>query len=153
MKKSNRLSITLHALVHMADQPEAAVTSEVVAGWLQTNPVVVRRTFGLLRDAGFVNAARGPGGGWMLARPAEAISVNEIYAALGERVLVGMGVAAVGHSGCAIQKTVSAALHDVIEQAETRVADRLSTVTLADLLAGGQGGFAEHRKKRKSDAV
>ena len=43
------------------------MTSEALAKCLGTNPVVVRRTMGSLREAGLVAAERGHGGGWRLA--------------------------------------------------------------------------------------
>lgn len=153
MKKSNRLSTVLHALVHMADEPDDAVTSETLAGWLQTNPVVVRRSFGLLREAGLVRAERGPGGGWVLARPAKAIAVSEIYAALNERVLVAIAAQPLGHAGCAIERTVTGALKGAIDEAESLVTARLARLSLGDLLAAGHGGFAAHRKKARHHAA
>ena len=51
MKRDSRLSLVLHALLHMA-QRDDSMTSEQLAACLNTNPVVVRRTLGLLRQAG-----------------------------------------------------------------------------------------------------
>ena len=66
MKRNSRLSSTLHILVHMAEKPEHALTSEQLATFIHTNPVVVRRTIAGLRDAGIVTSSRGHGGGWLL---------------------------------------------------------------------------------------
>ena len=49
MKRDSRLSWVLHALLHMS-QADRSITSDQLAGWMDTNPVVVRRTMGLLRD-------------------------------------------------------------------------------------------------------
>lgn len=46
----------------------------------------LEQLFGKLRRAGLVLSARGPGGGYRLARPAEALNVAEIIAAVDERV-------------------------------------------------------------------
>ncbi|TIN81526.1 MAG: Rrf2 family transcriptional regulator, partial [Mesorhizobium sp.] len=59
MKRNSRLSSTLHILVHMAEKPEQALTSEQLATFIHTNPVVVRRTIAGLRDAGIVTSSRG----------------------------------------------------------------------------------------------
>lgn len=50
MKRDSRLSSILHALLHMAEH-DGPMTSEVLGRCLGTNPVVVRRTMGLLREA------------------------------------------------------------------------------------------------------
>ena len=55
MKRNSKLSASLHALVHMAQTPGRAMTSEEIAAWLHTNPVVVRRMVAGLRDAGILH--------------------------------------------------------------------------------------------------
>src|ERR1700754_32191 len=87
MKSSERLSAALHVLVHMAERPDAALTSAAMAAFVGTNPVVIRRGFAGLRQAAIVTSVKGHGGGWRLARPAEAITLAEIQHALGERVV------------------------------------------------------------------
>jgi DNA-binding IscR family transcriptional regulator len=60
MKRSSRLSIALHALVHLHAQPDKSLTSAALATCLMTNPVVVRRVLGELREAGIVEASKAP---------------------------------------------------------------------------------------------
>ena len=88
MKRNGKLSASLHALVHMAERPERPMTSEEIASWLNTNPVVVRRMVAGLRDAGILSSARGHGGGWTLARPAETILAQRA-----ETILTGSALA------------------------------------------------------------
>ena len=61
MKRDSRRSAVLHALLHMAEQ-ERPMTFEALGLCLGTNPVVVRRTMGLLGEAGLVASDRGPAG-------------------------------------------------------------------------------------------
>jgi DNA-binding IscR family transcriptional regulator len=63
MRRDSRLSGVLHVLLHMAEQ-DGPVTSEVMAKAMTTNPVVIRRLMAGLRDAGYVRAENGHGGGW-----------------------------------------------------------------------------------------
>lgn len=131
MKRNSKLSASLHALVHMAQMPERAMTSEQIAAWLHTNPVVVRRMVAGLRDAGILSSARGHGGGWMLARPAETITLAEIVAALDER-LVPFNTEPES-PGCLVERAVNEALDGVRDEIEKLLTERLSKVTLADL--------------------
>jgi Rrf2 family protein len=78
MKSSNRLSVALHVLAHLAEQPDATMTSEELARCVRTNPVVIRRTLAGLREAGLVSSTPGPGGGWALARHAARISIADV---------------------------------------------------------------------------
>ncbi|TSD87054.1 Rrf2 family transcriptional regulator [Mycobacterium sp. KBS0706] len=144
MKHSERLSAALHVLVHMAERPDAALTSAEMAAFVGTNPVVIRRGFAGLRQAGIVTSVKGHGGGWRLARPAEAVTLAEIQHALGERV-VSLTAFEVGQPTCLILRAVTAALDEAMQDAERALDRRLATLTLADLAAdarrlnGGRG--------------
>lgn len=131
MNKDSRLSGVLHCLLHMAEQ-DAPATSESLALAMQTNPVVVRRLMGGLRDAGFVASARGHGGGWLLSCPLEQVTLRDIHEAVGAPSLL-----AVGHReeqpGCLVEQAVNAALGDAYARAEALVLERLGGVTLAAL--------------------
>ena len=67
MRRDNRLSATLHALLHMAEQ-NRPMTSAELAICMTTNAVVVRRTMAGLREAGLVRSEKGHGGGWEIAQ-------------------------------------------------------------------------------------
>ncbi|RUX64712.1 Rrf2 family transcriptional regulator [Mesorhizobium sp. M7A.F.Ca.US.014.04.1.1] len=133
MKRNSRLSSTLHILVHMAEKPEQALTSEQLATFIHTNPVVVRRTIAGLRDAGIVTSSRGHGGGWLLGRAPEKISLAEISVALGETLLPFSTDPE--SPGCLVEQAVIAVLDDFRNAAERLLAEKLSRITLADLTA------------------
>jgi len=132
MKKSSRLSIALHALVHLHAQPDRQLTSAALATCLMTNAVVVRRILGELREAGIVNAAKGPNGGWSLARPAADITLRQVYQAMGERLLV-RTESDPGDRDCAIVRSVDRVMHDFLDDAEALLAARLARVRLSDI--------------------
>ena len=136
MQQSSRFSVALHVLTHLVDAPEPQ-TSERLATCVGTNPVVVRRTLAGLREAGLVASARGTGGGWSLVRPAAEITLRDVYAALGERLLVAVSVAPSGTPGarCRIQKAVAGTLDEFLDDAEALLAARLGRLTLATLAA------------------
>lgn len=123
----------MHILVHMTETREHALTSEQLATFIHTNPVVVRRTIAGLRDAGIVTSTRGHGGGWQLGRAPESISLAEISAALGETLLP-FG-SEPESPGCLVEQAVIAALDDFRVEAERLLAEKLSGITLADLAA------------------
>lgn len=131
MKRNSRLSVALHLLLHMAERPEAFVTSEQLAGWAESHPVVIRRTFAALREAGILTSIKGHGGGWRLARPPGQVSVGDIQAALEERLLG--HVLAEESPGCLVERAVNDALAQAMAEAERLLNKRLSRLSLADL--------------------
>lgn len=133
MKRNERLSVALHALLHMAERGGQPMTSADLAACTDTNPVVIRRTFAGLRERGLVSSAKGHGGGWTLARAPDAITLGQIQEAIAQRV-VAVSLPEESH-GCLVERAVGAALDGAVREA-TRVLDaRLDTITLADLLA------------------
>src|SRR3546814_3114318 len=58
---------------------------------MQTNPVVVLRILAGLREAGFVRSEKGHGGGWTIARDLSAITMRDVYDAIGRPHLMAMG--------------------------------------------------------------
>ncbi|MFV3129548.1 Rrf2 family transcriptional regulator [Niveispirillum sp. KHB5.9] len=131
MRHDSRLSRMLHALVHM-DRLAGAATSEMLARMLNTNPVVVRRTMGGLRRHGLVRSEKGHGGGWVLARTLDEISLLDIYRALDEPQLFALGPS-VDNPDCLVEQAVNGALDMALVEAKAVLLARLEKVTLGDL--------------------
>lgn len=132
MKRSSRLSLALHALVHLHKQPDQAITSTTLATCLMTNPVVVRRVLGELREAGIVASTKGHDGGWRLLRPANEISLRTIYSAMGESLLI-RTESDPGDRQCGIVRAVDTVMGEFIADAEALLAARLERVSLDDI--------------------
>jgi len=133
MRHDTRLSRVLHILIHM-EKHEGAATSESIAAMLQTNPVVVRRTMAGLREQGYVSSEKGHGGGWVLARPLDEITLLDIYRALGAPGLFSIGLAG-DNPDCVIEQAVNAALFEAMTEAESIFLSRFGNITLSALAA------------------
>lgn len=152
MKRDSRLSGILHVLLHMAEEPGPA-TSERLAAALDTNAVVVRRTMAGLREAGLVRSERGHGGGWIVARALDEITLLDIHAALGSPNLLALGNRTEA-PGCLVEQAVNAAIDEGCREAEALLLERFGRVTLAALSAdvrarlAGRGGIGDARLER-----
>lgn len=133
MKRDSRLSAVLHALLHMSQRGEP-MTSDALAQCLGTHPVVVRRTMGLLREAGLVSADRGHAGGWRITADLAQVNLRQLHEALGEPALFAVGNR---HENppCLVEQAVNAALDDAFDEAEALLLERFAAVSLADLAA------------------
>jgi len=133
MKRDSRLSSVLHALLHMSEQ-DRPMTSDELAECMRTNPVVVRRTMGLLREAGFVTSERGHSGGWRIEADLSKLTLRQLHEALGEPT-----VFAIGNRNetpdCLVEQSVNAVLDSAFAEAEALLLERFASVTLADLAA------------------
>lgn len=131
MRTDGRLSRMLHVLLHMA-RHDGPFTSAQIAKMLATNPVVVRRTMAGLREAGYVRAAKGRGGGWTIACDLRSTTLLDIHRAVGGNDLFAIGGGEL-HPPCAVERVVNTALNDALREAERLLHDRLGQVVLADL--------------------
>ena len=133
MKRDSKLSLALHALGHMANAPDTALRSEELAKIGPTNPVVVRRVLGLLRDACIVTSAKGHDGGWRLARAADAISVADVYDALGEPFFAKHAKGIDNPPHCAIERSLHSTMQSALSRAEAVLKADLAQFSIADL--------------------
>lgn len=120
-------------LLHMAEHP-GPVTSEVLARAMTTNPVVIRRIMAGLREQGYVSSEKGHGGGWRLSCDLNAVTLRDIYVALGSPTLLAIGNRAEA-PGCLVEQAVNAALGQAFGEAEALLLARFGEVTLAMLSA------------------
>lgn len=131
MKRDSRLSSVLHALLHMAEH-DGPMTSEMIGQCLGANPVVVRRTMGLLREAGLVTAERGHAGGWRISADLASVNLRQLHEALGEPAVFAIGNRN-ENPQCLVEQSVNATLEDAFAEAEALLMERFADVTLADL--------------------
>ncbi|MCX4405379.1 Rrf2 family transcriptional regulator [Streptomyces sp. NPDC059837] len=136
MGASSRMTVATHALTWMArvcpQRPDGIVTSEQIAASVNTNPVVIRRTLGRLRDAGLVESQRGQGAGWRLARTPESITLRDVYLAVEPNPLLALHPAPPNQE-CPVGRGIPPVLREVYSRAEGAMRDELAAVTVADV--------------------
>lgn len=136
MKRNSRLSLALHTLGHMAGDPDRARTSAQIAAHAGTNPVVVRRVLGRLREAGLLTSERGHAGGWHLARPPQNITLADVYLALDERLIAPDDET--DTPDCSIEYALHRRVADLMHDIERTLIERLATTTIADVRDAGR---------------
>ncbi|MFE1585337.1 Rrf2 family transcriptional regulator [Streptomyces sp. NPDC058737] len=136
MSANSRMTVAVHVLTWMAlvhDRGRDVVTSDQIATSVATNPVVIRRSLGDLREAGLVTVRHGAGAGWTLARAAESITMLDVFRAVHDEPLFAL------HRGepnqaCPVGRGIRPALRGVYADAEEAVRRELARVTIADVL-------------------
>lgn len=137
MSESQRFPVAVHALVYLAHKgaraPEGAVSSALLAASMPTNPVVVRRVTAMLGKAGLVGARSGAGGGAWLMRAPETITLDQVLRAVDG--CAHLGLPPPGARGCPVGEKIPKVVAAAIKAADEAAAERLSRITVADLLA------------------
>jgi len=143
MRRDSKLSSVLHLLLHMAhsDRP---LTSDELAGFLHTNPVLVRRTLAGLRERGYVGSGKGHGGGWVVTADMATVTLRDIYDAVGAPTVFAMGNR-VEEPSCLVERVVNQSLASAFDEAEALLIQRFAGVTLAELSERFNAQYAHHR--------
>jgi Rrf2 family iron-sulfur cluster assembly transcriptional regulator len=126
-----------YAVMAMADlaghADRRAVSLAEIAERQQLSVAYLEQLFARMRRRGLVVSARGPGGGYRLARPADETTIAEVVTAVDEplRATRCGGKAA----GC-MRGGARCLTHDLWEETGRHIHDYLSSVSLADVLSG-----------------
>lgn len=132
MKLSTKGRYAVMAMVDIGQQgPIRPVSLADIAGRQDISQEYLEQLFGKLRRAGLVESARGPGGGYRLALPAEEILVADIISAADEplRMTRCEGDAI---DGCV--KGERCCTHDLWASIGRQVNSFLSNITLGDVV-------------------
>lgn len=136
MSDSQRFPVAAHALAYMAHKgattPETAVSSALLAASMPTNPVVVRRVTAMLAKSGLIATRPGANGGCWLLREPERIGLDLVLRAVNGCAHLGMPPP--GAKGCPVGERIPRAVGSAIKAADQAAAERLSRITVADLL-------------------
>ncbi|GAA0921574.1 Rrf2 family transcriptional regulator [Pseudonocardia zijingensis] len=125
--------MAIHALTMLGRWDDRSLTSAEIADSLASNPVLVRRILGNLRDAGLVWSTEGRGGGWTLARSPREITLHDAFTAVEEGPVLSRH-AHPPSEACAIGRHMEALLEKEFRAAEQAMEERLSRTTIAHLV-------------------
>lgn len=109
------------------------MTSERIALSVNTNPAVVRRLLMQLSAAGLTASQLGTGGGAILAKAPEDISLLDIYSAVDELELFPLHRSP-PNVKCLVGRNITDVLRDVADSAESEVRKELAGRKLADVV-------------------
>jgi Rrf2 family transcriptional regulator, iron-sulfur cluster assembly transcription factor len=137
------IDIGQHAVLRPVPLAEIAFRQDISQEYLE-------QLFGKLRRAGLVASARGPGGGYKLAREASEISLSEVILAVDEPLRVtrceGDGV-----DGCV--KGEKCCAHDLWSSLGRQMMHFLESVTLEDVVEKRNLALAASIKQAKDRHV
>jgi Rrf2 family iron-sulfur cluster assembly transcriptional regulator len=125
-----------------------------IAARQQLSLSYLEQLFGKLRRAGLVASARGPGGGYRLARPAGTIAVADIVAAVEESIRTTRCDLEAGGCMARADGTIGPCqTHDLWEELGQQIRFFLEGVTLADVVAQRVAGRAVRLPARPGQLV
>lgn len=134
MKDTSKARYAVAALVDLARQPaHQPTTLAAIASRQGISVSYLEQVFARLRAAGLVKSMRGPGGGYVLARPSYDIAIADIYGAVFELNENGAHVTPAEGAGLRAQ------MDGLWQAMEREVARYLQSVTVHDVACGKLG--------------
>ena len=134
MKLSSKARYAVMAMVDLAAHDNGKpVTLQDIADRQELSLSYLEQLFGRLRRGGLVNSVRGPGGGYLLARPAAETRISDIVLAVDEPLRATRCMPG-SPQGCRTDKK-RCLTHDLWEELGNQIYLFLSSVTLDDVVA------------------
>jgi DNA-binding IscR family transcriptional regulator len=134
MSANSRMTLAVHVLTWLAfdrDGTDDEVgTSGRIAASVNTNPVVIRRCLGELREARLVESSRSRG--WNLSRDAVTITLRDVYRAVGGDIFA-MHASPPDHE-CQVGQGIQPVLVRAYQRATTALSESLAQTSVADVL-------------------
>jgi DNA-binding IscR family transcriptional regulator len=135
MQIGTKFSIAIHILLSVeVFKDKNKITSDFLAASANTNPVIIRKIMGLLREAGLIEVASGTGGITLTKKPKE-ITLKDIYFAVNP---VKDGELFNIHKNSAMECPVGGHIINLLEpyfkKAQNAMENNLSKSTLQNLL-------------------
>jgi Rrf2 family protein len=122
----------MHILTLLAKANGEWLTSDLIAGSININPVLVRKEISNLRNKGLVISREGKNGGSMLAKTAEQIRLSDVFTATRQGAFLGTSRNS-PNPNCSVGKQINQHLDDLYREAENALVQQLGDSTLADV--------------------
>lgn len=139
MQISSRFTIALHIFTCVETfKNDYKITSDFLAGSINTNPVIIRKILTQLKNAGLITVARGTGG-ISPTRPLKEISFYDVYQAI-EPVENGdlFNFHSSPNPQCPIGKNIHSLLDGKLKAIQLAMENEMKKYTLDDLRIGMQ---------------
>lgn len=150
MNTSSRFAFAVHILALLSLQDDVPLSSEMIAGSVNTNAALIRRLLTMLADAGLTTSQLGAGGGALLARAPEDISLLEIYRAVDDAQLFALHREA-PNPDCMVGRHIQSVLTGIIDDAQQAMEASLAARTLADATADVVRAERSRGRKRRAN--
>ena len=135
MQISSKFTIGVHllAVINYMGQNEK-VTSNVLAGSIGVNPVIVRNVMGNLKEAGLISISQGQSG-IRLKKTPEQITFYDIYKAVDSVTDSGLfHFHENPNPECPIGRNIHKAMDSKLERVQKCMEDEMKKITLADVM-------------------
>ncbi|GMA70219.1 transcriptional regulator [Leuconostoc litchii] len=132
MKNSTKLSDAIHILTYIVINQGTDLSSTQIAKSVNSNPVVIRRIMAQLKNEGCLISSNGRANP-QLARPADTISLLDIYRAVEEETDF-LKIDTKTNPNCNIGRHIQTTLDKYYQQVQESAEKEMNKIKLSDII-------------------
>lgn len=133
MFRNTHFSLAVHILASLAIMDGKPLPSSTIADSVNTNASFLRQLLGKLREASFLETKPGKGGGAIIAKPPDEITLWEVYLATSPETMLCTHRGTPGDH-CVVGRNILPALQNVGTRIQGAVRHELESTTIADVV-------------------
>ena len=124
--------IGVHSLVYL-NHMKITISSEELAQNVCTNPARIRKVMAKLKSQGLIETKEGIGGGYVIGKPAEAVSLYDIKIALDEVAVRASWKSGDPNMECLVASGTAGIVDGIYDEINVVYDDYLKGITIDDL--------------------
>ncbi|WP_047154765.1 RrF2 family transcriptional regulator [Aneurinibacillus tyrosinisolvens] len=131
---NSEFTIAVHSLVFLAYLPEHMASSDLIAENVSTNSARIRKIMSCLRKSGFVKTKEGIGGGYILNRNPEEITLAQVYRAVSCGTIKPSWCTGDPEQACLVSSNIQVVMDQIFNDAEIYFEKYLDQITISSVL-------------------
>lgn len=138
MQITSRFTIAVHSIILIAYNQDMKVTSKLIAGSTNVNPVIIRGVLSQLKEAGIVNSRQGATG-ITIAKPLSEITFYDVYKAVDSVKDEGLfHFHENPNPDCPVGRNIHSAMDGRLNQIQTSMENEMKQIRLSDIVGDVQ---------------
>ncbi|MNP25962.1 putative HTH-type transcriptional regulator YwnA [compost metagenome] len=130
---NSEFTVAIHCLLILSNKEAQLTNSEQIAFSVSTHAARVRKVLSLLRKHGFVTTKEGVGGGYLLAKDIDNISLGDLYRIFARGSLHPGWCSGNEQSSCFISSNIHNVMDKIYSEGEARLEAYFDELHLSDV--------------------
>jgi Rrf2 family protein len=128
---NGRFPIAVHILTLLDKAEGELLSSDYIAGSININPALARKEISNLRNHGLISSKEGKSGGYSLSKPANRISLADVYLLVKTQPLLGIAKNT-PNPDCPVGKQINKKIDELYADVDKAILKKLSSINIAD---------------------
>ena len=128
---NGRFPIAVHILTLLSKAEGELLSSDYIAGSININPALARKEISNLRNHGLIASKEGKSGGYSLGKPANHISLADVYLLVKTQPVLGTAKNT-PDPDCPVGKQINTNIDELYADLDKTILKKLGSISIAD---------------------